>query len=185
MFPLSTPLRAVAVSAIVVFFSAGPPLVHARCRNQPGDPGYPSPVEWSALNGSIDGRLVNVVPSAKACAELGCTEAQWESGIFRQTIPGSMNAVSILTWPVLSPNDLFAPVVQLGTGDAFPTLVPVLLIEPQRDGRIMALHLSSVYRMAVAVRREMSLFMRSTPHLHPIFRFMNSPARQRQLFTSF
>lgn len=98
MFPLSTPLRVVAVSAIVVLFS-GPPLVLARCRNQPGDTGYPSLAEWSALNGTIDGRLLNVVPSAKACSELGCTEAQWESGIFRQTIPGSMNAVSILTWP--------------------------------------------------------------------------------------
>ena len=96
MFPLS--LLLVAVSAVVVFFS-GPPIVHARCRNQPGDPGYPSAADWSTLNDSIDGRLLNVVPSAKACVELGCTEAQWESGIFRQTIPGSMNAVGILTWP--------------------------------------------------------------------------------------
>ena len=73
-----------------------PLLVHARCRNQPGSPGYPSGAEWSALNDTIDGRLVNVMPSAKACVDLGCTEAQWESGVFRQTIPGSMNAVSIL-----------------------------------------------------------------------------------------
>ena len=73
-----------------------PLLVHARCRNQPGSPGYPSGVEWSALNDTIDGRLVNVIPSAKACVDLGCTEAQWESGVFRQTIPGSMNAVSVL-----------------------------------------------------------------------------------------
>jgi hypothetical protein len=27
---------------------------------------------------------------------LGCTEAQWESGVFRQTIPGAMNYVSVL-----------------------------------------------------------------------------------------
>lgn len=98
MFPLSSSLRVVAVSAIAVFFS-GLPVVHSRCRNQPGDPGYPSPAEWSTLNDTIDGRLLNVVPSAKACSELGCTEAQWESGVFRQTIPGSMNAVGILTWP--------------------------------------------------------------------------------------
>jgi hypothetical protein len=73
-----------------------PLLVHARCRNQPGSPGYPSAADWSALNDSIESRLVKVVPSAKACVELGCTEAQWESAIFQQTIPGSMNAVSVV-----------------------------------------------------------------------------------------
>ena len=182
MFPLS--LRLVAVSAVVVFFS-GPLLVHAWCRNQPGDPGYPSAAEWSTLNDSIDGRLLNVVPSAKACVELGCTEAQWESGIFRQTIPGSMNSVGILTLALLPSNDLFAPVVQLGTGDAFPTMVSIPLIERQCDDRISALHQSFVYVMAVAVRREMSLFMRLMPHLSHIFRFMSPPARQRQPLTCF
>jgi hypothetical protein len=94
MFPLF--FLSVAVSAIAVFVPRLP-LVHARCRNQPGDPGYPSAADWSALNDTIDGRLLNVVPSAKACLQLGCTEAEWESGIFRQFIPGSMNAVGILT----------------------------------------------------------------------------------------
>ena len=89
MLPLS---RSVALSAVVGLLLV-PLLVHARCRNQPGSSGYPSAAGWSALNDSIDGRLVNVVPSAKACVALGCTEAQWESGFFRQTIPGSMNAV--------------------------------------------------------------------------------------------
>lgn len=92
MLPLP---RSVAVSAVVGLLWV-PLLVHARCRNQPGSAGYPSAADWSALNDSIDGRLVKVVPSAMACAELGCTEAQWESGIFRQTIPGSMNAVGVL-----------------------------------------------------------------------------------------
>ncbi|KAI0274188.1 hypothetical protein BGY98DRAFT_936045 [Russula aff. rugulosa BPL654] len=87
MPPLS---RSVALSAVVGLLLV-PLLVHARCRNQPGSPGYPSATGWSALNDSTDGRLVSVVPSAKACVELGCTEAQWESGFFRQTIPGSMN----------------------------------------------------------------------------------------------
>ena len=90
------PSRPVAVSAVVGLLFV-PFLVHARCRNQPGSPGYPCAADWSALNDSVDGRLVKVVPSAKACVELGCTEAQWESGIFRQTIPGSMNTVSVLT----------------------------------------------------------------------------------------
>ena len=93
MLPLS---RLVPVSAVVGLLLV-PLLVHARCRNQPGSPGYPCAEKWSALNDSVDGRLVKVVPSAKACAELGCTEAQWESGIFRQTIPGSMNTVRVLT----------------------------------------------------------------------------------------
>ncbi|KAN0105126.1 FAD-binding domain containing protein [Russula decolorans] len=84
------PSRPVAVNAVVGLLLV-PLLVHARCRNQPGSPGYPSAANWSSLNDSIDGRLVKVVPSAKACVELGCTEAQWESGVFRQTIPGSMN----------------------------------------------------------------------------------------------
>jgi len=88
MFPL---LRSVAASAIVLFF-CGPAVVHAWCRNQPGDPGYPSVTDWSALNDTVNGRLLNVVPSAEACRKLGCTEAQWASGVFRQTIPGSMNA---------------------------------------------------------------------------------------------
>jgi hypothetical protein len=96
MFPL---LRlSMAASALAELFW-GPTLAHAWCRNQPGDPGYPTLADWSALNDTIDSRLINVVPSAKACQELGCTETQWESGFFRQTIPGSMNAVGISTWP--------------------------------------------------------------------------------------
>ena len=97
MLPLS---RSVAVSAVVGLVLV-PLLVHARCRNQPGGPGYPSPADWSALNDSIDGCLVKVVPSVKACVQLGCTEAQWKSGIFRQTIPGSMNIVGVLTASLL------------------------------------------------------------------------------------
>ena len=92
MLPLSLSAAVSTVAALLF----DPFQVQARCRNQPGSPGYPCAAEWSALNDTIDGRLVNVVPSAKACLELGCTEAQWESGVFRQAIPGSMNAVSFL-----------------------------------------------------------------------------------------
>ena len=94
MLPLS---RSVVMSAaILVGLLLVPLLVHARCRNQPGSSGYPCTADWSAFNNSIDGRLVNVVPSAKACVELGCTEVQWESAIFRQSIPGSMISVGVL-----------------------------------------------------------------------------------------
>jgi hypothetical protein len=91
MFSLLHPITTAAI-AVSLF---GPANVHAwpRCRNQPGDPGYPTNSDWSALNDTVGGRLINVVPSAKACLKLGCTEAQWESGVFRQTIPGSMNSV--------------------------------------------------------------------------------------------
>ena len=111
------PSCTVAVSAVVGLLLV-PLLVHARCRNQPGSPGYPSPADWSTLNDSIDGCLVKLVPSAKACVELGCTEAQWKSGIFRQTIPGSMNFVGVLTLSLLGLLSYLLPVVvQLGTGD--------------------------------------------------------------------
>jgi len=90
-------LHSVTASALVLFL-CGPTVVHAWCRNQPGDPGYPSITDWSTLNDTVNGRLLNVVPSAEACRELGCTEAQWESGVFRQTIPGSMNTVGTSTW---------------------------------------------------------------------------------------
>jgi hypothetical protein len=92
-FPVLRLMLSLSALTAAVGLLLVPLLVHARCRNQPGSSGYPSAAGWSALNDSIDGRLVNVVPSAKACVTLGCTEAQWESGVFRQTIPGSMNAV--------------------------------------------------------------------------------------------
>lgn len=93
-------------AAALVAFLLGPAIANAWCRNQPGDPDYPSAADWSALNDTINGHLVKVVPSAEVCKELGCTEAQWESGNFRQTIPGSMNAVGTSTWS-------FSPLVTL------------------------------------------------------------------------
>jgi hypothetical protein len=91
MFSLLRPTIAGAIAVSLL----GPAVVHAwpRCRNQPGDPGFPTAADWSVLNDTIYGRLIKVVPSAKACLELGCTEAQWESGVFRQTIPGAMDGV--------------------------------------------------------------------------------------------
>ena len=130
MLPLS---RSVAVSAVAALLFV-PLQVQARCRNQPGSPGYPSGANWSALNDTIGGRLVNVVPSAKACVELSCTEAQWQSSVFRQAIPGSVNAVSFI--PLAESLLVFLPyssplVVQLGTGDIYPSesIVSVSFIE--------------------------------------------------------
>ena len=178
MLPLSRSVAASAVAALL-FVSLQ---VQARCRNQPGSPGYPSGANWSALNDTIDGRLVNVVPSPKACLELGCTEVQWKSGVFRQAIPGSMNAVSVL--PLAESLLGFPPcsstvVVQLGTGDIYPSksIVSIPFIEHRYDDRIMGLHRSSVCSMGPPVRREMSLFMRSMPQLSNIFRFISPPGR--------
>ena len=121
--------RSVALSAVVRLLFV-PFFVHARCRNQPGSSGYPCAADWSALNDSIDGRLVIVMPSAQACAELGCTEAQWESGVFRQTIPGSMNAVSVLPeYSFVLPSYLSLVEVQLGAGDSYHLMVSTPLIE--------------------------------------------------------
>jgi hypothetical protein len=91
-------LRPITAAAIAVSIF-GPVDVYAwsRCRNQPGDPGYPTNADRSSLNDTIGGRLINVVPSARACRQLGCTEDQWESAVFRQTVPGSMNSVRSLT----------------------------------------------------------------------------------------
>ena len=139
--------RSAALSAVVRLLFV-PLLVHARCRNQPGSSGYPSVAAWSAFNDSIDGRLVNVVPSAKACAELGCTDTQWASGIFRKTIPGSMNPVRVLPKSsFILPSHSWLVEVQLGAGDSCPFMVSIPLIERQYDDRIMALHQSSVYIM--------------------------------------
>jgi hypothetical protein len=165
-----------------------PLFVHARCRNQPGSFGYPCAAGWSALNDTIDGRLVKVVPSAKACVDLGCTKAQWESAIFRQNIPGSMNTVGVLTVSLLGLLSYLRPfVVQLGTGDTYlsESMVSIPLIERQHDDRITALHQSSVYAMGPPVRREMSLFMRSMPQVSHIFRFISPTGRQLHSLTSF
>ncbi|KAJ6527349.1 FAD-binding domain-containing protein [Mycena vulgaris] len=54
------------------------------CRNIPGSPGYPSVDTWNALNSTISGRLVRVVPSAKHCAKhcanLPGAQVNWEQG---------------------------------------------------------------------------------------------------------
>jgi hypothetical protein len=68
------------------------------CRNIPGSSGYPDAAAWNALNATISGRLVDVVPSAKYCASLpggACTDAEWSSALFRSTIPGAMDQVRL------------------------------------------------------------------------------------------
>jgi hypothetical protein len=69
-----------------------------NCRSQPGDPSFPTSNQLASFNRSIDGRLINVVPSAEFCMRLpgGCPDAEWFSGNFRDNIPGALLQVSVL-----------------------------------------------------------------------------------------
>jgi hypothetical protein len=60
----------------------------ARCRSRPGDINFPSASDWKYLQEQVDGRLLQVVPSAQACE--GCHLEQWTSSSFRSSIVGQM-----------------------------------------------------------------------------------------------
>ncbi|KAF8882095.1 hypothetical protein BD779DRAFT_1444980 [Infundibulicybe gibba] len=85
-------------SLILVLSSFGLVGAHnsSGCRNVPGSMGFPSTAEWAALNTSVSGRLVAVVPTVKFCNSLpgGCTPQQFTSSVFLDEVPGSMNQVS-------------------------------------------------------------------------------------------
>ncbi|KAJ6514419.1 FAD-binding domain-containing protein [Mycena vitilis] len=73
-------------------------LTSSECRNIPGSAAYPNASAWTALNDTISGRLVDVVPSAKFCASLPsgpCTDEEWTSALFRITIPGALDQVNL------------------------------------------------------------------------------------------
>ncbi|KAJ7292570.1 hypothetical protein C8J57DRAFT_1490077 [Mycena rebaudengoi] len=100
-----------------------------KCRNVPGDASYPSAAAWTALNATVSGRVVVVVPSAKFCASLpggACTDEQWTSSVFRNTIPGAMNLVNWEQGYDLSPPSLCLRnnVTACGQGD-----VPLYSVE--------------------------------------------------------
>ncbi|KAF7330615.1 FAD-binding domain-containing protein [Mycena sanguinolenta] len=128
----------------------------ATCRNIPGSPGYPSAAKWDALNVTLSGRLVTVVPSAKFCTTLpggACTDDQWESALFRSTIPGAMDLVN---WEQQRPQgyDLRPPSLCLrngttcGQGD-----VPLYAVEAETVADIQAaVKFSSAHNLRVAVK---------------------------------
>lgn len=67
------------------------------CRNRLGDPGWPSIAEWSKLNVTVQGRLSKAIPTSEYCKTMPggvCTDAQWNSALFRINNPGSMLGVS-------------------------------------------------------------------------------------------
>ncbi|KAJ6529273.1 FAD-binding domain-containing protein [Mycena capillaripes] len=122
------------------------------CRNVPGSAGYPTAAVWSALNATIGGRLVNVVPSAKYCDSLpggSCTDAQWTSGLFRSTIPGAMTQVNWEQGYDLSPPSLcLRNATACGQGD-----VPIYSVEAQNVADIQAaVKFASAHNLRLAVK---------------------------------
>lgn len=71
------------------------------CRNVPGVPGFPTDAQWAALNTTVSGRLVKVVPFVEFCLTQhgGCTAQQSSSSVFRAQVPGAMNGVKLLPPP--------------------------------------------------------------------------------------
>jgi hypothetical protein len=64
------------------------------CRNVPGNPGFPTDMQWAAFNTTVSGRLVKVVPFVEFCTVRGgCTMEQSTSSSFRAGVPGAMDGV--------------------------------------------------------------------------------------------
>lgn len=69
---------------------------HAKCRCLPSQPCWPSTAEWKALNQSVHGQLVQVIPVGNVCHEPTFDEArcnELRSGLtydarFRSAEPG-------------------------------------------------------------------------------------------------
>ena len=69
----------------------------STCRNVPGSPGFPTHEQWAALNATVSGRLVEIVPFVEFCsARGGCTAEQFTSSSFRARVPGAMNQVRLV-----------------------------------------------------------------------------------------
>ncbi|KAJ6551159.1 FAD-binding domain-containing protein [Mycena capillaripes] len=124
---------------------------NSLCRNVPGSSGYPSAAAWDALNATVSGRLVDVVPSAKYCASLpgGCTDAQWSSALFRATIPGAMDQFNWEQGYDLKPPSLcLRNATTCGQGD-----VPIYSVEAETVEDIQAaVKFASTYNLRLAIK---------------------------------
>ena len=95
------------------------PLTLSTCRNAPGNPGYPTNEQWAALNTTISGRLVEVVPFVEFCntQQGGCTAEQSASASFRAGVPGAMDEVRVsLSVSGLDSKLIHGLAAKLGTG---------------------------------------------------------------------
>lgn len=104
----------------------------STCRNVPGSPGYPTSMQWEALNTTVSGRLVKVVPFVEFCNDMGgCTEEQSASSSFRANVPGAMDQVKLSLPPFYFPHTIETDictisVAKLGTGwDCLLTMIDV------------------------------------------------------------
>ncbi|KAJ7881047.1 FAD-binding domain-containing protein [Mycena olivaceomarginata] len=98
----------------------------------------------------ISGRLVTAVPSAQYCASIGgCTDAQWGSALFRNTIPGAMNQVNFEQGYDLKPASLcLRDSTTCAQGD-----VSLYSVEAQTAGDIQAaVKFASAYNLRLAVK---------------------------------
>ncbi|KAJ7885020.1 FAD-binding domain-containing protein [Mycena leptocephala] len=144
-------MRLFSAAAVVLVCALSQSCAHEakrqRCRNIPGSAGYPTAAAWSALNVTIGGRLVDVVPSAKYCASLpagACTDAQWTSGLFRSTIAGAMTQGYDLNPPSLCLRNA----TTCGQGD-----VPIYSVEAQTVADIQAaVKFASANNLRLAVK---------------------------------
>ncbi|KAJ7120195.1 hypothetical protein C8R44DRAFT_877645 [Mycena epipterygia] len=107
----------------------------------------PNVTTWGALNKTIGGRLVEVVPSAKYCASLpggACTDAQWASSLFRNTIPSAINQGYDLT----PPSPCLRNATTCGRGD-----VPLYSVEAETVTDIQAaVKFASAHNLRLAVK---------------------------------
>ncbi|KAJ7266450.1 FAD-binding domain-containing protein [Mycena haematopus] len=127
-----------SVSTLVLLVTLWSPYrAYSKCRNVPGSAGFPDEDKWRTLNTTTSGRLVAVVPSAKYCAGLpggACTDAEWESALFRSTIPGAMNQVNLEQGYDLTPPSLcLRNSTTCGQGD-----VPIYAVEAETVADVQA-----------------------------------------------
>ncbi|KAF9893889.1 hypothetical protein FE257_010059 [Aspergillus nanangensis] len=94
--PLSTVLSLLALLC-AIYLALAPTRVNSRCRNRPGDPGWPSLSAWSHLNASLNFNLVDLRPIASVCHEpisdqpaCNIVQRMSSSGRWRTGQPGAL-----------------------------------------------------------------------------------------------
>lgn len=82
---------------------SNPPDKGPRCKVEPGDPGWPSHLEWAEFNKAIGGRLLAPSPAAAACYpgnEYNETQCEFLLGAASQTRFYSDDPLTVFTeWP--------------------------------------------------------------------------------------
>ncbi|KAK7058063.1 FAD-binding domain-containing protein [Favolaschia claudopus] len=124
----------------------------AKCRNTPGSAGWPDEASWRALNTTVGGRLVPVVPLPEYCKTLPggeCTDDQWTSGLFRSQIPGAIDQDNWAQGYDLSPPSLcFRNSSSCGQGD-----LPFYAVEVETVADVQAaVKFASTHNLRLAVK---------------------------------